>query len=106
MGSSIDVFECVVSNIFMVNNGSVVTPSLDTNILPGITRKTVLDICQNSGIPAREECFKIEALIKAEEVFITNSLMEIMSVSRIDDYQIGKTVPGKITQQLMGEYSA
>ncbi|MEK6765869.1 MAG: aminodeoxychorismate lyase [Planctomycetota bacterium] len=98
------VAECVVSNIFMVNNGSVVTPSLDTNILPGITRKTVLDICQNSGIPAREECFKIDALIKAEEVFITNSLMEIMPVSRIDDYQIGKTIPGKITQQLMSAY--
>ncbi len=98
------VAECVVSNIFMVNNGSVVTPSLDTNILPGITRRTVLDICQNSGIPAREESFKIESLIKAEEVFITNSLMEIMPVSRIDDYQIGKSVPGKITQQIMSAY--
>ena len=98
------VAECIVSNIFMVNSGSVVTPSLDTNILPGITRRTVLDICQNSGIPAREESFKIETLIKAEEVFITNSLMEIMPVSKIDDYQIGKTVPGEITQQLMSAY--
>lgn len=98
------VAECVVSNIFMVNNGSVVTPSLDTNILPGITRKTVLDICQNSGIPTREECFRIETLIKAEEVFITNSLMEIMPVSRIDDFKIGNTIPGKITKQIMSAY--
>jgi len=98
------VAECVVSNIFMVNNGSVITPSLDTNILPGITRETVLDICKNSGIPAREEFLKIESLIKAEEVFITNSLMEIMPVSRIGDYQIGKTVQGKITRQLMNAY--
>lgn len=98
------VAECVVSNIFMVNNGSVVTPSPDTNILPGITRKTVLDICRNSGIPAREECFKIETLIKAKEVFITNSLMEIMPVSRIDDFKIGNTIPGKITKQIMSAY--
>jgi branched-chain amino acid aminotransferase group I len=98
------VAECVVSNIFFVNNGSVVTPSLDTNILPGITRGTVLDICQNSGIPTREECFKIEALIKAEEVFIANSLMEIMPVSRIDDNKIGKTIPGEVTNQLMSTY--
>ena len=98
------VAECIVSNIFMVKDGSVVTPSLDTNILPGITRSTVLDICQNSGIPAREECFKIETLIKADEVFITNSLMEIMPVSMIEDNKIGKTIPGKITQQLMSEY--
>ncbi len=99
------VAECIVSNIFMVADGSVVTPSLDTNILPGITRSTVLDICRDSGIPAREECFKIETLIKTEEIFITNSLMEIMPVSRIDDYQIGKEVPGKITQQLMSAYN-
>jgi branched-chain amino acid aminotransferase group I len=98
------VAECVVSNIFMVNNGSVVTPSLDTNILPGITRKTALDICHNSGIPAREERFKIEALIKADEVFITNSLMEIMPVSVIEDSKIGNTIPGKITRQIESAY--
>ncbi len=98
------VAECIVSNIFMVADGSVITPSLDTNILPGITRRTVLDICRDSGIPAREECFKIETLIKADEVFITNSLMEIMPVSVIEDNKIGKVTPGEITQQLMGAY--
>jgi branched-chain amino acid aminotransferase len=100
------VAECIVSNIFMVNNGNVITSSLDTNILPGVTRKTVLDICQNSGIPAREESFKIETLIKAKEVFITNSLMEIMPVSMVEDDKIGKTTPGKITQQLMSAYKS
>jgi branched-chain amino acid aminotransferase len=98
------VAECIVSNIFMVKDGSVITPSLDTNILPGITRKTVLDICQNSGISAREESFKIETLTKADEAFITNSLMEIMPVSMIEDNKIGKVTPGEITQQLMGAY--
>ena len=98
------VAECLVSNIFMVSGGSVVTPSLDTNILPGITRRTVLNICKDCGIPSGEERFKIEALIKADEVFITNSLMEIMPVSKIGNYKIGKTIPGKITQQLMNAY--
>ena len=98
------VAECVVSNIFMVNNGSVVTPSLDTNILPGITRSTVLDICRESGITANEECFKVESLIKAEEVFITNSLMEIMPVSVIEYTRIGNEIPGEITKQLMSAY--
>ncbi len=98
------VTECVVSNIFMVGDGNVITPSLDTNILPGITRKMVLDLCNGSGIPSNEEHFKIDSLIKADEVFITNSLMEIMPVARIDVSKIGKTVPGKITQQLMNAY--
>ena len=98
------VAECVVSNIFMVSDGSVVTPSLDTNILPGITRKMVLDICRDSSIPVSEECFEIDRLVNSDEVFITNSLMEIMPVSKIDDSKIGKAVPGKITRQLMSAY--
>ncbi len=98
------VAECIVSNIFMVSGGSVITPSLDTNILPGITRKTVLDICKESGIPTAEKLFKIEALLNADEVFITNSLMEIMPVSRVEDSKIGEKIPGKITQQLMSAY--
>jgi branched-chain amino acid aminotransferase len=88
----------------MVSDGSVVTPSLDTNILPGITRRTVLDICRDSGIPVSEERFTIERLVKSDEVFITNSLMEIMPVSRIEGSKIGKIIPGKITQQIMSAY--
>ncbi len=98
------VAECMISNIFIVHNGSIITPPLDTNILPGITRRTVLHICRDSGIPATEECFTIDRLIKADEVFITNSLMEIMPVSRIDECKIGKVIPGKITQMLMNAY--
>lgn len=98
------VAECIVSNIFMVSGGSVITPSLDTNILPGITRRTVLDICSNSNIPVSEDHFTTDRLIKADEVFITNSLMEIMPVSRIDGSKIGETIPGRITQQLMSTY--
>ncbi len=98
------VSECVVSNIFLVNNGSVVTPPLNTNILPGITRKTVLDICRESNITATEKPFRTEVLLNADEVFITNSLMEIMPVSKIENYKIGEAIPGKITQQLMSTY--
>ncbi len=87
----------MVRNIIIVKGGRVITPSLDTSILPGITRKTVLHICNNSGIPVSEERFTIETLIKSDEVFITNSLMEIMPVSSIDDSKIGNVIPGRIT---------
>ncbi len=98
------VAECVVSNIFMVCGGSVITPSLDTNILPGITRSTVLDVCNVNGISTSEERFEIDKLVNSDEVFITNSLMEIMPISRIEDSKIGKVIPGKITQLLMSAY--
>jgi branched-chain amino acid aminotransferase len=100
-----DVIECTVSNLFMVKEKRVITPPLDTNILPGITRKTVLDICRNMNLPAKEERFSVETLIDADEVFITNSLMEIMPVSKIEESVIGKKgVPGEITTTLTNAY--
>lgn len=100
------VAECIVSNIFIVNNRKIITPSLDTNILPGITRKTVLDICKNNNISVIEDRFKIETVIKADEVFITNSLMEIMPIAEVEHNKIGKTIPGEITSQLMSAYKS
>ncbi len=98
------VAECIVSNIFIVDSRKVITPSLDTNILPGITRKIVLDICKNNNISVSEDRFRIETLIKADEVFITNSLMEIMPIAEVEGNKIGKTIPGEITSQLMNAY--
>ncbi|MDI6760508.1 MAG: aminodeoxychorismate lyase [Candidatus Brocadiaceae bacterium] len=98
------VCEATVSSIFLVESGRVVTPSLQANILPGITRKKVLEICRGEGITASEELFGTERLFRADEVFLTNSLMEIMPVSCIEDKGIGKTVPGKITRRLMEAY--
>lgn len=98
------VAECIVSNIFIVAGRKVMTPLLNTNILPGITRMTVLKICKDNGIPAAEDCFGPEELTKADEVFITNSLMEIMPVSIVEGRKIGNKVPGKITKQLMALY--
>ena len=99
------VAECVISNIFIVKDKNVITPPLDTNILPGITRRTVLDICRNKGITAKEERFKIEALTSADEIFITNSLMEIMPVRKAED-KIIKSVPGEITSQISDAYKS
>ncbi len=98
------VAECIVSNVFIVYNKNVITPSLDTNILPGITRETVLDICKDNGISASEDRFRIETLTNADEVFLTNSLMEIMPVAEVERNKIGKTIPGEITSQLMNIY--
>jgi branched-chain amino acid aminotransferase len=100
------VAECIVSNIFIVDSRKVITPSLDTNILPGITRKIVLDICTNNNISVSEDRFRIETLIKADEMFITNSLMEIMPIAKVDGNKIGKTMPGEVTTQLMSAYKS
>ena len=78
-----EVAEGAVSNVFIVKRGSVVTPSLDSGILPGVTRGIVLDICRGRGIDAVEKRISPRALETADEIFLTNSLMEIMPVSRL-----------------------
>ncbi len=99
------VAECAVSNVFIVEKNAVITPSLKTNILPGITRKIILRLCKESGIRASEEAFEMERVLAAEEVFITNSLMEVMPVSTIDGKPIGKAIPGAITKIVQDKYS-
>ncbi len=99
-----DVCEGTVWNIFMVEGSSVITPSLKANLLPGITRETVLKICDDTGIAASEELFGVERLLAADEVFATNSLMEVMPVASIDGRLIGQKIPANITRRLMGEY--
>lgn len=98
------VAECSASNLFIVENGDVITPPLNVNILPGITRKSVLDICSENGTTTKEEAFGVDRLMQADECFITNSLMEIMPVSKIEDSVIGKQVPGRLTECLMRDY--
>jgi branched-chain amino acid aminotransferase len=98
------VCEATTSNIFLVESGRVVTPSLQANLLPGITRRKVLELSQAEGLPASEDLFGTERLLKADEAFLTNSLMELMPISVIEEKSISRTTPGKITRRLMEAY--
>lgn len=100
------IAECAVSNIFIVEKNTVITPSLKANVLPGITRKIVLELCKENGIHASEELFGVERIFGANEVFITNSLMEIMPVSKIDGHAVGKPIPDTITKLLHDKYKS
>ncbi|HHT9111642.1 MAG TPA: aminodeoxychorismate lyase [Candidatus Brocadiaceae bacterium] len=98
------IAECSVSNIFIVEKGVVITPSLMANILPGVTRKIVMELCTKNGIHVSEELFGLERVLNADEIFLTNSLMEIMPVSQIDGKPIGRRVPGATTMTLQERY--
>lgn len=100
------VAECAVSNIFIVERGTAITPSLQANILPGITRNIILKLCKGNGIYVSEELFSLERVFAADEVFLTNSLMEVMPVSKIDGRPVGRHIPGTITRFLHDKYKA
>lgn len=97
------VLEGAVSNLFMVRGGDVRTPPLAAGILPGVTRALVLRLCAAAGIPAREERLDLADLLSADEIFVTNSVQEVVPIGTLD----GRTVPGGgIAGRLLEAYRA
>ncbi|MGH7644185.1 MAG: aminotransferase class IV, partial [Gemmatimonadales bacterium] len=92
-----EVLEGSVSNVFAVTGGEVQTPPLASGILPGITRSLVLGLCAAAGITARERTLTLADLRGADEVFLTNSLQEVVPVGTLQDLVIpGRSVAGTL----------
>jgi branched-chain amino acid aminotransferase len=89
--------EGTVSNVFFIKDDSLYTPGLTAGILGGITRKAVLDIARKCGFKIRQGKFRKNAIYGAEEVFLSNTTMEVMPVSHVDNVRIG-TRAGKTTK--------
>jgi branched-chain amino acid aminotransferase len=98
------VAEASMSNIFLVCGGVLKAPGLDSGILPGITRGTVLELAAQQGIPTSEGDIMLAELFNAEEAFLTGSLIEVMPLTVIDNKTIGTGKPGDITGKLMTAY--
>ena len=95
--------EGTVSNLFFTKNGVLYTPSMKTGILGGITRKIIIGHAQASGIQVKEGGYGPEALMSADEVFISNTSMEVMPVRSVDDHTMPSS-PGSMTKLLAAEY--
>ncbi len=98
-----DLSEGTLSNVFLVNGGKVTTPELKSGCLPGVTRALVLELATKWGIPYEEVCIPSHEIFMAEEIFVTNSVLGICPVSRIDQRELE---PGRITTKLRGAYQS
>jgi branched-subunit amino acid aminotransferase/4-amino-4-deoxychorismate lyase len=98
------IAEAATSNVFLTKNGRIITPSLMSGILPGIARATVIGIAGRLGIPVRERAVSRADLLGADEVFLTNSLAEVLPVRRVGSRRIGRACPGAITKLLRISY--
>ncbi|SCZ77680.1 aminotransferase class IV [Acidaminobacter hydrogenoformans] len=78
------VAETAVANVFWFSGGKLFTPSLDCGILPGVMRQNVLKAAADAGISVSEGRFPLERLLEAELVFVTNSLMRLKVVDRLE----------------------
>jgi branched-chain amino acid aminotransferase len=97
------------SNVFYVKDSGLVTPSLESGILPGITREVVIELADGLGIGVVEGDVSPTELERFDEAFFTNSVIEIMPVVAVRDdtgkmVTIGSGKPGEITKQLMAAY--
>ncbi len=96
--------EGCISNVFLVKKGRLTTPPLETPILPGVTRATVLELADSQSIETDLSPSTLDDLLDADEIFLTNAIMELMPVTRIERNAIGDEKPGPVTRQLTEAY--
>lgn len=96
--------EATTSNIFIVKNSEMITPSVDCAILPGITRKVVMEIAVDMGIPVTERKVSREELMGADEIFLTSSVREVASVVQIGEKKLGYERVGVVTERVVGRF--
>ena len=92
-------------NIFLVAAGRLITPDEHSGILPGVTRRIVLELAHATGIPVAIRQVRPEELAAADEIFLTSSIMEVIPVTVLDGRPIGvKPAAGAVTAQLQQLY--
>ena len=93
-------------NIFVAQDGVLYTPPIGSSVLPGITRSSVMTLCEDLKIPVREQVIPREMLYIADEVFFTGTAAEISPLRSIDRIKVGKGSRGPITKALQEEFFA
>jgi branched-chain amino acid aminotransferase len=99
-----NVAEGATSNVFMVREQQVLTPSFDVGILPGITRQVVCGLVRDAGIPLLETLIRPDDLRRADEVFLTSSVRGIMPITVLDGQRVGDGTAGPLTRVLLRRY--
>jgi branched-chain amino acid aminotransferase len=98
------VTEGSVTNLFVVREARLLTPWLESGVLPGITRATVLQLAQTVGLESSESALEAGDVLTGDEVFLTNTTVEVMPVTRIGARMVGGGRPGRFTRALHRAY--
>lgn len=91
-------------NIFIIKRGVLYTPPGYVGALEGITRRAIMEICEEKGYTVKEEPFTRHDVFVADEVFLTGTAAEVIAVIEVDGRQIGNGVPGPITRDLLVDF--
>jgi branched-chain amino acid aminotransferase len=99
-----EISECSQSNLFLVKDGTVMTPPIEAGLLAGITRAFVFEVGKACGVTVRETTLNDADLFGADEMFLTSTTREIVPIVTVDDSQIGNGMPGPVTKRLLAEF--
>jgi D-alanine transaminase len=99
------ITECSHSNIFFVIKGILYTHPESVTVLSGITRKNIIRVTKNAGIPVKEEAIAEKRLNNVQEIFITNTSGEITPVTKVNDLIIGGGIPGPVTRMIREKFN-
>jgi branched-chain amino acid aminotransferase len=92
--------EGCVSNVFLVKDSVVYTPALYTPVLAGIARKTVCRLALKNSIELVEKDLTIDNLLGADEIFLTNVIMQVMPVVQVEKHTVGEGKVGPMTKNI------
>ena len=89
------ITEGAVSNVFCTIENKIITPPLTENILPGVTRKVILELIQDTSLEYEETKIPVDSILSAEEIWVTNSTKGIIPIIELDGKKIGSGLPGE-----------
>jgi D-alanine transaminase len=98
------VTECGSTSFFIVRDKLILTRPLNNDILPGVTRRAVVTLCNNQGLRLVETRFTLDEALTADEAFISGASSYILPVVKIDDQEINAGNPGELTLRLREIY--
>jgi branched-chain amino acid aminotransferase len=100
------VAECTGDNLFLLKNGKLLTPPVSDGALDGVTRRVILELADQLGIPWAEQTLTRYDIFVADECFLTGTAAEVIPVISLDRRPIGKGVPGPLTAKFITAFRA
>ena len=96
--------EGCISNVFLVKDSVLYTPPINTPVLPGVARKTVCLLAKQNSIKLTEKDLSIDDLYGADEIFLTNVIMQVMPIMKVENHTVGDGRVGDVTKKLQTSF--
>ncbi|MHC4556210.1 MAG: aminotransferase class IV [Planctomycetota bacterium] len=96
--------EGCISNVFLVKDSALYTPPIETPVLAGIARKTVCQIALKDSIELVEKDLTIDNVLAADEIFLTNVIMQVMPIIKVEKHMVGDGKAGQMTKKLQKDF--